>query len=113
MSTDIIKQEIEIISAEIKTSIKQLITGFAQACSYKLFSHKVYLVIPEQSDPEELARIDSLCYLYGIGLVLFNCTDPATPNYQIKHRAQRSTPDIFYINKYINMKKDFFNDLLA
>ena len=112
MSTDIIKQEIEILSAEIKTSINELITGFGQACSYKLFSHKVYLVIPEQSDPEELARIDSLCYLFGIGLVLFDCTDPAMPNYQIKNRAQKSTPDIFYINKYINKKKDLFNDLL-
>jgi len=110
MSTDIIKQEIEIISAEIKISIKELITGFGQACSYKLFSHKVYLVIPEQSDPEELARIDSLCYLFGIGLILFDCSDPATPNYQIRNRAQKGTPDIYYINKYINIKKDFFDD---
>jgi hypothetical protein len=99
--TDIIK-EIEFTSVEIKTDVNQLITAFGQACSYKLFSHRVYLVIPEQSNPEEIVRLDSLCTLFGIGLVLFNKTDRDNPNYQIRNRAQKGLPDNFYAN--INLK---------
>jgi hypothetical protein len=63
-----IEQTIEITTAEIKieTSSAALITAFGQACAYKLFSHRVYLVIPEQSGEEAIDRIDSLCILFGI-----------------------------------------------
>jgi hypothetical protein len=95
--TDIIK-EIELTSAEIKTDINQLITAFGQACSYKLFSHIVYLVIPQQSNQDEIERLDSLCALFGIGLVLFDKTNKDSPNYQIRNRAQKGIPDNFYGN---------------
>jgi hypothetical protein len=99
--TDIIK-EIELTSAEIKTDVNQLITAFGQACSYKLFSHRVYLVIPQQSNTDEIERLDSLCPLFGIGLVLFDKTNKNSPSYQIKNRAQKGLPDNFYAN--INLK---------
>ncbi len=41
--SDIIKPPTEIVSAEIKTDTRDLITAFGQACSYKLFSHKSYI----------------------------------------------------------------------
>ena len=90
LPTDVIGKNIEITSAEIKFATNELISAFGQACSYKLFSHKVYLVIPQQSNPEELSRLGSLCYLFGIGLVLFDNTNPNRPNYQLKNRAQKS-----------------------
>ena len=95
--TDIIK-EIELTSAEIKTDVYQLITAFGQACAYKLFSHRVYLVIPQQSNQDDIERLDSLCALFGIGLVLFDKTDKDNPNYQIRNRAQKGIPDNFYAN---------------
>jgi hypothetical protein len=113
MPTDIIKNETEIISAEIKLATSELITAFGQACSYKLFSHKVYLVIPEQSNPDEKSRLDSLCYLFGIGLVLYDSSNSDMPNYELKNRAQKGSPDTFYINKNISKAIDFFNDLLS
>jgi hypothetical protein len=113
MPTDIIKNETEIISAEIKLTTSELITAFGQACSYKLFSHKVYLVIPEQSNPDEKSRLDSLCYLFGIGLVLYDSSNSDMPNYELKNRAQKGSPDTFYINKNISKAIDFFNDLLS
>lgn len=60
---------IEVTSAEIKTDINQLVTSFGQACSYKLFSHKVYLVIPKDSRGVDIKRIESLCLKFGIGLI--------------------------------------------
>ncbi|MDR0322725.1 MAG: hypothetical protein LBI28_14620 [Treponema sp.] len=113
LPTDIIKKEIEITSVEVKYSPYELITAFGQACSYKLFSHKVYIVIPKQSNKEEIARLDSLCLLFGIGLVLFDNTNPDLRKYELKNRAQKGTPDIDYLNKNIEKAKDFFNDLLS
>jgi hypothetical protein len=113
LPTDTIKKEIEITSVEIKYDRYQLITAFGQACSYKLFSHKVYIAIPEQSKSEEKERLDSLCFLYGIGLVLFDDTDPNPTNFKLKNRAQKGTPDIDFLNKKIERAKDFFIDLLS
>lgn len=113
LPTDIIEKDIEITSVEIKLSQNELVTAFGQACSYKLFSHKVYLVIPEQSNDEEISRLDALCYLFGIGLVLFDNTDPNMPKYQLKNRAQKGEPDNYYLNKNIDKAKSFFNDLLS
>ena len=59
--SDIVKMPTEIISAEIKTDSKNLITAFGQACSYKLFSHKSYIVVPKDSGQEDLS---GLCLLY-------------------------------------------------
>jgi len=84
---------IEIVSAEIKTnpSADSVATGFGQACAYKAFSHKAYLVIPK--DSKDLPRIEFLCMLFGIGLVLFNRKDAKNPQWEIKARATKTEPD--------------------
>ncbi len=65
----------KIISAEVKTSESagDILKGFGQCCSYKLFSHKVYLVIP--SSVKIMPRISALCIRHNIGLVTFDLTD--------------------------------------
>ena len=100
--SDMIEQPIEIVSAEIKTETSQLITAFGQAVAYCLFSHRSYLVIPEQASGD-IPRLDSLCQAFGLGLVLFDATNPQNPNFKIRTRPRRQEPDYFYINK--NMKK--------
>lgn len=97
----------EIISAEIKidTNQNQLITAFGQACAYKLFSHKVYLVIPQDAGEQSgsrVSRIESLCLKFGIGLILFDSQNPEKPNFTIRARAIKSEPDYFYVNNYIS-----------
>jgi hypothetical protein len=57
--------------------------------------------------------LDSLCFLFGIGLVLFDNTNPNIPNYQLKNRSQKGEPDNYYLNKNIDRAKSFFNDLLS
>jgi hypothetical protein len=107
--SDIVKAPTEIVSAEIKTDTRDLITAFGQACSYKLFSHKSYLVIPKNSLESDISRLDSLCLIFGIGLVLFDNTNPDEPKFEIRVRPIRHEPDMFYVNKYMSLiEKELF-----
>lgn len=104
--SDIIKPPTEIVSAEIKFDTAALITAFGQACSYKLFSHKSYLVIPKDSLEEDIARLDALCRIFGIGLILFDNSTSEAPEFQIRVRAAKHEPDMFYANKYMKLVED-------
>lgn len=101
--SDIVKQPIEIVSAEIKTNSSQLITAFGQACAYCLFSHRSYLVVPRQAATDEISRLDSLCQVFGLGFVLFDSGSPEDPKFEIRVRPRKQDPDMYYTNKY--MKK--------
>ena len=103
---DLIKGPTEIVSAEIKLDTVQLITAFGQACAYRLFSHKVYLVIPVQAEYEEISRLDALCQIFGIGLVTFDTSKVDTPDFRIMVRPSRNEPDWFYTNKYMAIIED-------
>lgn len=104
--SDIIKPPTEIVSAEIKLDPANLITAFGQACSYRLFSHKSYIVVPDNSSEDDIARLDALSRIFGVGLVIFNPLDPKNPNFQIRSRAAREEPDMFYVNKYLKLVED-------
>ena len=101
--SDIVKLPLEVASAEIKMDASRLIEAFWQACAYKLFSHRSYLVVPQGAPQEDIDRLDSLCTIFGIGLILFDALEPATPKFQIKVRAARNVPDAFYVN--LNVKQ--------
>jgi len=99
--SDVIKGATEIVSAEIKTDTLQLVTAYGQACAYRLFSHRSYLVIPSQANEDEIARLVSLCEISGIGLVTFDARDPTEPNFRIVVRPRQHQPDLFYTNRYV------------
>ena len=110
LRSDIIKVPTEIVSAELKTDTRDLITAFGQACSYKLFSHKNYIVIPNNSSQDDISRLDALCLIFGIGLVLFDNKNVTTPKFEIRVRPLKHEPDMFYVNKYIKLiEKELFN----
>lgn len=100
---DIIKMPVEIISAEVKVDTGQLVTAFGQACAYCLFSHKSYLVVPKSTRKHELSRLDSMCQVFGIGLVLFESDKPEAPEFAIRLRARKQDPDHFYMNEYMKL----------
>lgn len=107
--SDVIKGPTSIVSAEIKVDTSGLVTGFGQACAYKLFSHKSYLVIPHETSQDELARLDSLCQIFGIGLVTFNSRNPAAPDFRLVIRPLKHEPDLFYTNRYVShVEKELF-----
>jgi hypothetical protein len=108
--TDIFPFPMEIVSAEIKVDTYGLITAFGQACSYKLFSHKSYIVIPATSPVGDISRLDSLCLIFGLGLILFNSQNPKESNFSIKTRAVPHQPDMFYVNKHI---REIADELLS
>jgi len=104
--SDIIKPPTEIVSAELKIDKSGLIVAFGQACAYKLFSHRSYIVVPADSLEEDLARLDVLCRTLGVGLILFDATNLTTPNFEIRVRAARHEPDMFYVNKFMRLVED-------
>lgn len=108
--SDVIKGSTSIVAAEIKVDIAGIVTGFGQACAYRLFSHKSYLVIPSQTPQDELARVDSLCEMFGLGLVTFNPNSLDAPNFTLVVRPLKQEPDLFYTNRYIkHVEKELFS----
>jgi hypothetical protein len=101
--SDIIQFPTEIIVGEIKTDTNGLITAFGQACAYRIFAHKSYIVVPSNSQNEDLTRLDILCRQFGIGLILFDHQNVEDPNFTIRVRAVKHEPDMFFVNK--NLKQ--------
>jgi len=94
-----IKFDLEIVSVEIKIDPSQSVVAFGQAAAYRLFSAKSYIAMPSSISPEDYGRLESLCLLFGIGLVLFK-SDLHEPDFSIRVRAQRFSPDMFYVNEF-------------
>ena len=99
LASDRIKFDQEIIAAEVKTDPNQPVVAFGQAVAYRLFSAKCYVVMPKTISEDDKDRLESLCMLFGIGLVLFDL-EPKEPNFSIRVRAQRFLPDMFYVNEF-------------
>jgi hypothetical protein len=94
-----IKFDLEIVSAEIKVDPNQPVVAFGQAIAYRLFSAKSYVVLPKTISPDDYGRLEALCLLFGVGLVIFQ-PDGNDPDFSIRVRAQRYSPDIFYVNEF-------------
>lgn len=101
--SDIIQAPVEIVSAEVKPDTSQLVTAFGQACAYCLFSHKTYLVVSNKAPDDEIARLDALCQVFGIGLVLFDSGNLNDPQFTIRSRPRHQQPDLFYANRYMKL----------
>ena len=86
--SDIVKLPTEVVSAEVKIDSAGLITAFGQACAYRLFSHKSYIVVPVDSNEDDISRLDALARIFGIGLILFDATDPKGS--EIRDQGSRS-----------------------
>lgn len=113
---DVIQFNPEILSAEIKITPSDPITAFGQAIAYRLFSTKVYIVEPNTISPADYDRLEALCLLFGVGLVLFDL-DISKPNFNIRTRAQKYTPDMFWANEFAdklyNVNREAFEKLFG
>ena len=112
-----IKFDLEIISAEIKIDPSQPVVAFRRATAYRLFSAKSYVVMPDTISEEDASRLEALCLLYGIGLVLFKL-EPAEPEFTIRVRYSKEfLPDMFYVNEFANrlyqLDPSVFNQLFG
>lgn len=101
LASQLIKFSPEIVAAEIKLDPAQPVVAFGQAIAYRLFAARTYVVMPSTMGEEDQSRLESLCLLFGVGFVIFN---PSTkePAFEIRLRAQRFSPDMFYVNEFAN-----------
>lgn len=106
----------EVVSVEVKVKGDGLMEGFGQACAYRLFSHRVYLVIPEPKGEGERQQIKTLCSNFGVGLVYFVLRDDPkrlfSTSYKKQLNAPSHSPDRFYVGGFLerlrkNQKKKF------
>jgi hypothetical protein len=104
LAGNLIKFPLEIVSAEIKIDPQAPVVAFGQAVAYRLFSAKTYVAMPTALTEEDQSRLESLCILFGVGLVLFD-VDKNNPRFSIRVRAQRFSPDMFYVNEFADRLK--------
>ena len=99
LASNLIKFPLEVVSAEIKIDPQAPVVAFGQAVAYRLFSTKTYIAMPISLTEEDQGRLEALCMLFGVGLVLFSL-NPKQPEFSIRVRAQRFSPDMFYVNEF-------------
>jgi hypothetical protein len=99
LASNLIKFPLEMVSAEIKIDPQAPVVAFGQAVAYRLFSTKTYIAMPTILTEEDQSRLEALCMLFGVGLVLFDL-DKEAPKFSIRVRAQRFSPDMFYVNEF-------------
>lgn len=113
--TDTIQFPIEIVAAELKvdTSSEASITGFGQAAAYRLFASRSYVAVPKSVRQDDLDRLQSLCELFGIGLLRFDATNaaPSASDFDQVHPAQLFTPDAYYSNQLARQLYDHDREL--
>ena len=97
---DLIDFPVVVVSVEVKINPDEAITGFGQACAYRLFSHKSYLAIPDTTPEGDLARVELLCHMFGIGLILFS-VNLGKPSPALRVRAAGHVPNMSYLTKYL------------
>ena len=66
--------------------------------------------MPQTLTEEDKSRLESLCMLFGVGLVLFELNKDA-PNFAIRVRVQRFYPDMFYANEFADRLKQHNSDM--
>jgi hypothetical protein len=104
LASNLIKFGVEIVSAEIKIDPQAPVVAFGQAVAYRLLSTKTYIAMLTTLTEEDQSRLESLCMLFGVGLVLFDL-DKDAPQFSIRVRAQRFSPDMFYVNEFADRLK--------
>lgn len=102
---DILKFPTQVVSAEIKIDPNQPVTAFGQSIAYRLFSHKSYIVVPNSTSQDDIARLKALCGIHGVGLVTFEL-DLAAPDYSVVVPAMHAEPDMFYANQMAKRLRD-------
>jgi hypothetical protein len=99
LASQLIKFSPEIVAAEIKIDPAQPVVAFGQSIAYRLFAARTYVVMPSTMGEEDQSRLESLCLLFGVGFALFDPSN-SDPQFEIRVRAQRFSPDMFYVNEF-------------
>jgi hypothetical protein len=111
-SDSVYKPILEIIAVEIKDPGYSPVEALGQAMSYKYFSHRTWLVLPEDN---EIDRIEGIAISANIGLISF-IHQNNNFNFTILNRPVQGNPDFFEVNKILDQLKEKdkkkYNDLI-
>jgi hypothetical protein len=105
LAKNLIKFPLELIAGEVKIDPMQPVVAFGQAVAYRLFASKTYIAMPATLTEADQSRLETLCMLFGVGLALFEL-NTEKPNFSVRVRAQRFSPDMFYVNDFADRLKD-------
>jgi hypothetical protein len=116
LANNLVKFPVEIIAAEVKIDPQASVVAFGQAVAYRLFATKSLIAMPRAIGAADQARLEALCMLFGVGLVLFDLC-PSAPAFSTSVRASRASPDMFYVNEFARRLNEhdpkLFNSLFA
>jgi hypothetical protein len=63
-------------------------------------------VVPQDAPEDNVARLDTLSRIFGVGLILFDARNPKEPAFAIRVRAAKHEPDMFYVNRCMKLIED-------
>ena len=91
----------ELVACEVILDFSKIIESFGRAMSYRLFSSRIYIIIPDNCDEEDKARMEALSLLYGLGLIQYNLSKENYPQFRLMIRAKTHNPNLSYTNEFI------------
>lgn len=101
-SDAVYKPTLEIIAVEIKDEGYSPVEALGQAMAYKLFAHRTWLILPDDSD---LDRIEGIAISANIGLISFS-KEKDEFKFDTLNRPEAGHPDFSEVNKILESLKD-------
>lgn len=101
-SDAVYKPPLEIIAVEIKDEGYSPVEALGQAMAYKLFAHRTWLVLPEDSD---LDRIEGIAISANIGLISFSKGKDGF-EFSTLNRPTAGHPDFAEVNNILEELKE-------
>jgi len=101
-SDAVYKPPLEIIAVEIKDEGYSPVEALGQAMAYKLFAHRTWLVLPDDSD---LDRIEGIAISANIGLISFS-KEKNGFEFDTLNRPIAGHPDFAEVNKLLEELKE-------
>ena len=101
-SDAVYKPPLEIIAVEIKDEGYSPVEALGQAMAYKLFAHRTWLILPDDSD---LDRIEGIAISANIGLISFSKEKDGF-EFVTLNRPATGHPDFTEVNKKLDELKE-------
>lgn len=94
-------RDVEITSACASLDIVDIPFILGKAMGYKIFSHRVYIVLPDRIEKfeDKMKLLENFCMKFGIGLVYFNISRRS--EFFVRIKAVRIMPEPYFVNEYI------------
>lgn len=100
-SDAVYKPPLEIVAVEIKDEGYSPVEALGQAMAYKLFSHRTWLILPDDSD---LDRIEGIAISANIGLISFSRKSQKF-DFTTLNRPMSGHPDFLEVNNILEELK--------